>query len=101
MNNAMKTPSLAMTSLYKKDFVNYMNVWLHTNWANPYPGDDGLAEMAPDCGRSSIVVGNCLVNVRIRKWRPAIIKAYEIGRPAEMLREDAIAIFDGIQVRKS
>lgn len=83
----------------KKDFTEFMNNWLRENWTNPYPDDDGLNQIADSCGTSSAVVSNWLINARTRKWRPAIVKAYSGGRPAELLKEDAINIFDGKPVR--
>ena len=83
----------------KKDFTEFMNNWLRENWTNPYPDDDGLNQIAASCGTSSAVVSNWLINARTRKWRPAIVKAYGGGRPAELLKEDAINIFDGKPVR--
>ena len=79
----------------KKDFTEYMNKWLKENWTNPYPDDDGLAEIAITNGTSPTTVSNWLINARTRKWRPAIVKAYESGRPSEMLKVDSIDIFDG------
>jgi hypothetical protein len=45
-------------------------------------------------------VSNWLINARTRKWRPSIIKAYEMERPADLLLEDSINIFCGKSVRK-
>jgi hypothetical protein len=84
----------------KKDFAEYMQQWLKDNWTNPYPDDDGLAEIAQDCDTTKNVVGNWLINARTRKWRPAIVKAYELSRPADMLLEDSINIFEGKPVRE-
>ena len=83
----------------KKDFADYMNHWLRDNWTNPYPDDDGLAEIAEECGTTPTVVSNWLINARTRKWRPAIVKAYDLGRPADLLEEDAINLFDGNALR--
>eukprot|EP00523_Entomoneis_sp_CCMP467_P010490 CAMPEP_0168728892 /NCGR_PEP_ID=MMETSP0724-20121128/5916_1 /TAXON_ID=265536 /ORGANISM="Amphiprora sp., Strain CCMP467" /LENGTH=356 /DNA_ID=CAMNT_0008775747 /DNA_START=115 /DNA_END=1185 /DNA_ORIENTATION=- len=66
----------------KKDLSPYMTEWLRAHWTNPYPDEDGLEEMARDCGTSTTVVSNWLINARTRKWRPAIIKAVEQNRPA-------------------
>lgn len=84
----------------KKHFANYMNNWLRENWTNPYPDDDGLLSIANHCGTNSTVVSNWLINARTRKWRPAIVKAFHKGRPSELLKEDAINIFDGIPLRE-
>jgi hypothetical protein len=51
--------------------------------------------MASDCGVTTSVVNNWLINARTRRWRPAIIKACELKRPADFLLEDSINIFDG------
>jgi len=79
----------------KRDFTEYMNNWLKENWTNPYPDDEGLAEIAAINGTSPTTVSNWLINARTRKWRPAIVKAYEAGRPADMLKDDSMNIFDG------
>jgi hypothetical protein len=83
----------------KKDFSKYMTSWLRDNWTNPYPDEDGLADMARDCGTTSTIVSNWLINARTRKWRPAIIKATNLSRPSELLLEDSIRIFDGRPLR--
>lgn len=44
---------------------------------------------------------SCIVFLaRTRKWRPAIVKAFDANRPYEHLLEDSIAIFDGRPVRE-
>jgi hypothetical protein len=83
----------------KKDFSKYMTSWLRDNWTNPYPDEDGLVDMARDCGTTSIIVSNWLINARTRKWRPAIIKATDLSRPSELLLEDSIRIFNGHPLR--
>jgi len=87
------------THVPKKDFSEYMTTWLRENWTNPYPDEDGLAEMAATCGTTAIIVSNWLINARTRKWRPAIVKATDMGRPSELLLEDSIRIFDGRPLR--
>jgi len=84
----------------KRDLAEYMGEWLKKNWTNPYPDDEVLAEISEKCGTSPNVVSNWLINARTRKWRPAIMKAYELGRPSDMLKEDAINIFERKPVRK-
>lgn len=84
----------------KKKIAEYMTNWLRGNWINPYPDEAGLSEMAKACGTSKTVVNNWLINSRTRKWRPAIAKAYELGRPTVLLKEDSIHIFDGKPVRE-
>jgi hypothetical protein len=83
----------------KKDFSKYMTSWLRDNWTNPYPDEDGLVDMARECGTTSTIVSNWLINARTRKWRPAIIKATGLSRPSEILLEDSIRIFDGRPLR--
>ena len=77
-----------------------MTSWLRANFTNPYPDDEGLIQMAHHCGTTNQVISNWLINARTRKWRPAIIKATELGRPSDMLLEDSINIFDGKPVRQ-
>ena len=83
----------------KKDFAEVMNHWLRENWTNPYPDDEGLTQIANSCGCTPSVVSNWLINARTRKWRPAIVKAFENGRPASLLHEDSMNIFDGKPLR--
>ena len=85
--------------LSKQNFTNYMTNWLRDNWTNPYPDDQNLSDMAAHCGTTVQVIGNWLINARTRKWRPAIVKATALGRPADLLLEDSIRIFDGKPVR--
>ena len=82
----------------KKCFTRYMNKWLKNNWTNPYPDDEGLSIMAAENGTTETIISNWLINARTRKWRPSIVKAFELGRPADMLMEDSIRIFDGENV---
>jgi Coprinus cinereus mating-type protein. len=84
----------------KKKFTQVMNQWLVDNWTNPYPDDEGIAALADLNGTSSTIVSNWLINARTRKWRPAIVKAYETGRPADLLKEDSIRIFQRKPLRK-
>jgi Homeobox KN domain len=87
-------------TLEKKEFVIFMTAWLRENWMNPYPDDDGLSEMAAVCSSTPTVIGNWLINARTRKWRPAIVKAFEMGRPSELLLEDSLNLFDGNPLRE-
>lgn len=96
---AAKSSKAARGRSKKKDFAEYMQNWLRANWINPYPDDEGLSGLADDCETTTTVVSNWLINARTRKWRPAIVKAYEMRRPADLLQEDAINIFDGKPVR--
>lgn len=82
------------------EFSEYMNNWLRDNWINPYPDDQGLVAMASHCGRTPVVISNWLINARTRKWRPAVIRAFEMKRPAGLLLEDAINIFDDKPLRQ-
>ena len=77
-----------------------MNSWLLENWINPYPDEDTTNELARVCGTTTQTIYTWLVNARTRKWRPAIEKAFEMKRPAELLLEDSIQIFNGEPVRK-
>ena len=83
----------------KKGLITFMTQWLRENWTNPYPDDDGLKELADQCGTTPTVVSNWLINARTRKWRPAIVKATSLHRPSDMLLEDSLCIFDGRSVR--
>jgi len=93
-------PPSARKEFSKKKFTEYMNRWLKHNWTNPYPDDEGLANIALVCGTNNTVVSNWLINARTRKWRPAIIRAYENKRPAEYLLEDSILILEGNELRE-
>jgi hypothetical protein len=88
-------PHMVAREFDKKFFTHYMNNWLKNNWTNPYPDDKGLSEMAAENGTTETIISNWLINARTRKWRPSIVKAFELGRPADMLMEDSIRIFDG------
>lgn len=84
----------------KQELASYMTTWLRANFTNPYPDDEGLADMAAHCSTTNQVISNWLINARTRKWRPAIIKASEMGRPSALLLEDSINIFDGKPIRE-
>lgn len=84
----------------KKSFTGFMTQWLVENWTNPYPDDEGLAELAELNGTTHTIVSNWLINARTRKWRPAIVKAFDAGRPSDMLQEDSICVFKGKPLRK-
>ncbi|GKY95791.1 hypothetical protein MPSEU_000539800 [Mayamaea pseudoterrestris] len=84
----------------KKNFPRIMTAWLVSNWTNPYPDEEGLAELAFATDTSATVVGNWLINARTRKWRPAIVKASKhMDRPASLLLEDSINIFSNCPLR--
>jgi hypothetical protein len=91
------TPSLSSPTSpeAKNDLSKFMTVWLRDNFTNPYPDEDVTAQLAYECGTSSHVVSNWLINARTRKWRPSIVKATHLNRPAAMLLADSLAIFDG------
>jgi hypothetical protein len=93
-------PPLPQQTVAKKDIGKYMTNWLRDNWTNPYPDDAGLAEMAAVTGTTPQVISNWLINARTRKWRPSIVKASDMNRPADLLLEDSINIFDGKPVRE-
>ena len=86
--------------LEKIELSVYMTSLLHENWINPYPDKAVMKSIARDCGTTPTVVNNWLINACTRKWRPAIMKAYEMKRPAELLLEDSIDIFSGKPLRK-
>jgi len=84
----------------KPKLTEYMMDWLRANWTNPYPDDECLKNIATECRVPTSVVSNWLINARTRKWRPAIMKAMDLGRPAECLLSDSIDIFDGKDVSR-
>ena len=86
-------------AMKKQDLSKYMTNWLRDNWTNPYPDDFALQQMSKECDSSTTVVSNWLINARTRKWRPAIVKAYDMNRPADLLLEDSINIFCGKPLR--
>lgn len=94
-----KSTSVSISPQKKQDLSEYMTTWLRSNWTNPYPDENGLEQMARDCGTTSTIVSNWLINARTRKWRPAIVKASEMNRPSYMLLEDSLNIFDGKRVQ--
>lgn len=79
----------------KKELSAYMMEWLRRNWTNPYPDENGLQEMARECDTTTTVVSNWLINARTRKWRPAIVKASALNRPADCLLPDSLRLFMG------
>jgi Homeobox KN domain len=98
--SSVSSSSASSCSSAKKDLGSYMTHWLLVNWTNPYPDDEGLAQLAADCGVTPTVVSNWLINARTRKWRPAIVKATNLeDRPSSMLLEDSIRIFQGRPLR--
>ena len=98
LNHEYPNQSIVTREFDKKFFTNYMNKWLKNNWTNPYPDDEGLAIMATENCTTETIISNWLINARTRKWRPSIVKAFELERPADMLMEDSIRIFDGENV---
>jgi hypothetical protein len=91
--------SATKAPLPKNELGSYMAAWLRQNFTNPYPDDDELNRMADHCGTTTKIISNWLINARTRKWRPAIQKACNLGRPADMLLEDSINFFDGTPLR--
>jgi Homeobox KN domain len=55
--------------------------------------------MAEECNASTDVISNWLIDARRRKWRPALRKSISLNRPADMLLEDSIRIFDHEPIR--
>ena len=92
-------PSVSLGTEAKKCMAEVMRVWLRNNWINPYPDDGILRDLAKECGVSKAMIGTWLINARSRKWRPAIMQAYDLGRPAETLLEDSIRIYDNEPLR--
>ena len=84
----------------KEAFNDYMTSWLVDNWTNPYPDATMVEDLARNCGTKPSAVTNWLINARTSKWRPAIAQAYELKRPASLLREDSIKIFNREAFRK-
>jgi hypothetical protein len=78
---------------------NYMSKWLRDNWINPYPDETVLQTLANDCETTPPTIANWLVNARTRRWRPALNQALELNRPADVLLEDSLNIFDGEPIR--
>jgi len=78
----------------------YMTRWLVLNWTNPYPDDKNLDELAMSCNTTIQVISTWLINARTRKWRSAIQEAYQMGRPAQFLREDSLKIFEEADFRR-
>lgn len=104
-NNAYYRPAQPPVKQYnqhqsKQELAKFMTAWLRANFTNPYPDDEGLVDMAAQCGTTNQVISNWLINARTRKWRPAIIKASEMKRPADLLLEDTLNIFDNKPVRE-
>jgi Homeobox KN domain len=95
-----KPPVKPVAEASKHDLARFMTAWLRANFTNPYPDDEGMSEMAAQYGTTNQVISNWLINARTRKWRPALITASEMGRPADLLLEDALNIFDGKAVRE-
>lgn len=96
---AVAPSSLSKSPLPKNELGSFMTAWLRKNFINPYPDDDELNRMAFHCGTTTKIISNWLINARTRKWRPAIQKACNLGRPADMLLEDAVNFFDGAPIR--
>lgn len=84
----------------KEAFQLHMNNWLRANWFNPYPDEAVSHQLAYETGENVHVVNTWLVNARSRRWRPSILKAFELNRPSEFLLEDSINIFEAKQVRR-
>jgi hypothetical protein len=76
-----------------------MNNWLRANWLNPYPAEAVSHQLAYETGENVHVVNTWLVNARSRRWRPAVQKAFELGRPSEYLLEDSINLFEDRPLR--
>jgi hypothetical protein len=100
MNALIELSHRFTKSKHVTDTNAYMTKWLIANWTNPYPEEKDVEALANACNITAHVVNNWLINIRTRKWRPAIQKAYQLGRPAQFLREDSLKIFQGEDVRE-
>ena len=109
-------------------FQNSMNFWLRMNWCNPFPDDlmnAHLARFLVDNGCVPLTtkdvkaleglnpveydkmmiklatdkISNFLVNTRTRKWRPSLFRAFDLRRPAGLLLEDSIRIYEEKELR--
>jgi hypothetical protein len=87
------------TTPNKALFHSHMNNWLRANWINPYPDEAVSHQLAYETGETLHVVNTWLVNARSRRWRPAVLKAFELNRPSELLWEDSIALFEDKPLR--
>ena len=87
-------------SFSRKEFAHHMSNWLKENWTNPYPDDDEVDNIAEETGMKIDEVVNWLINARTRRWRPSIEKACDLLRPAAVLKEDSINIYEGKPVRQ-
>jgi hypothetical protein len=99
-------------------FCTYLTEWLcqSRNWANPYPDETVLQQMAIHFIHLGCIPGiihgrevteadaiekinNWLVNTRTRQWRPAVEEAFDAKRPAMLLMEDSMRIFREKELR--
>ena len=87
------------SSVNRAAFHSHMNNWLRANWINPYPDEAVSHQLAYETGENVHVVNTWLVNARSRRWRPAVLKAFELGRPSEYLLEDSINLFEDRPLR--
>ena len=117
--NGITLSTSPMSEKAKRTVFNaYMTEWLcqTKNWANPYPDETLLRQMAshfihlgciPGVEHSAVVteteaiskITNWLVNTRTRQWRPAIEQAFDAKRPTMLLMEDSIRIFTNFSLR--
>lgn len=89
VNRRGKVPSTP-----KQDELDrYMSQWLADNWVNPFPDDSTVHSIAISHEVDYDKVANWLINNRSRKWRKVIQKAFDLGRPAELLMEDSLRMF--------
>ncbi len=90
----IEPPPIIGREFKRKEFAKAMTAWLKANWTNPYPDEFNLQLLCAMNSASSTTVNNWLINARTRKWRPSIVKAYNLLRPVELLKEDSMNIFD-------
>lgn len=93
------TSSTTTGAVSRAAFHSHMNNWLRANWINPYPDEAVSHQLAYETGENVHVVNTWLVNARSRRWRPAVLRAFELGRPSEYLLEDSINLFEDRPLR--
>lgn len=92
-------PRSTPSSANKAAFQARMTTWLVANWINPYPDEAVTHQLAYETGETPHVVNTWLVNARSRRWRPAVLKAFDLKRPSDYLWEDSINLFEDKPLR--
>mmetsp|Transcript_5138 Transcript_5138/g.8545 ORF Transcript_5138/g.8545 Transcript_5138/m.8545 type:complete len:226 (+) Transcript_5138:1-678(+) len=113
----------------KDVFLNCMHSWIKNNFVSPFPDALMLTRLAnymilqlrcitvskseakiledssPSDYRRNLMnittdkISNWLVNRRVRRWRPAIQRAFDQRRPAALLLEDSLRIYEQKKLR--